>query len=205
VTTPVQSYPHIGLPLLGVHQGRNLATALGVLDCLRERGWRIERPPLVETLSTIRIPGRLELISATPPILLDVAHNADSTHALALTLEDSRFSRLEKVLIFGSSRDKDFRTQLQILESRFETIIITQTSSRERSCAPEEIVKLCGWEHRSNVIVCPSTTRAWEQAVSLAGREKLLVISGSFYLTGEMRGIARACEKNRQSPLRVTA
>lgn len=205
VTTPVRTYPRIGLPLLGIHQGRNLATALGVLDCLRERGWHLEESPLYEALSRIRIPGRQELISDAPPILLDVAHNADSTQALTATIASSRFRRLKKVLLFGSSRDKDIRTQLQMLEPAFETIILTRTSARERSCAPEDIVEICGWEHRPNVIVCPSTTHAWERAVSLAGSDKLLVISGSFYLTGEMRGIAASHQIDRQSPLRVTA
>jgi len=205
VTTPLGRYARIDLPLLGVHQGRNLATALGVLDCLREKGWTIEQPRLADALSKLRIPGRQELVCTAPPILFDVAHNADSTEALTATLQESRFHRMRKVLIFGSSRDKDIRTQLQMLEPHFETIIITQTSSRERSCAPAEIIEICGWEHSSKVIVCPSASEAWERAVSLVGSDKLLVISGSFYLSGEMRGIARTQQTNRQSPIRVTA
>ena len=205
VTTPVQTYSRIDLPLLGAHQGRNLATALGVLDCLRARGWRIAETQLAENLSRLRIPGRQELISAEPPVLLDVAHNADSTQALAATLAEPRFNRLAKVLIFGSSRDKDIRTQLHLLESAFETIVLTQASSRERSCTPEEIVELCGWEQRSNLVLCPTPAQAWQRAASLVESDKLLVVSGSFYLTGEMRGIIQAHQKNRQSPLRVTA
>lgn len=205
VVTPLRSDSRLGISLLGAHQGRNLATAVGVLDCLRERGWRIEDEHLNEALAGLKLPGRQELISETPPILLDVAHNPDSTEALVATLQEERFRHQRKLLIFGSSRDKDFRTQLQLLQPCFETMIITETTSRERSCAPEEIVRLCGWEPGPNLIVCASTTQAWECAVSLASPDRLLVISGSFYLTGEMRGMVTANQKNRQSPLRVTA
>jgi dihydrofolate synthase/folylpolyglutamate synthase len=86
-------------PLAGAHQVVNTATAAAVLqklgittDCIKEARW----------------PGRLEVVSTAPEILLDGAHNPAGARALADHIQ--RFYRDRPVwMIYGAMRDKSLK------------------------------------------------------------------------------------------------
>ena len=87
-------------PLLGDHQARNVAVAVGVAeelgvsegairDGVRRADWR----------------GRFEIVDRDPLVVLDAAHNPAAVDALVSTLDGFDYDELR--LVFGSMSDKD--------------------------------------------------------------------------------------------------
>src|SRR5206468_5703917 len=82
LTTPATKFEHLAVPLFGEHQAINCGLALSVIDKLKTRGIAINDARAMEGLARTSVPGRMELISQTPRVLVDGAHNAASIDAL---------------------------------------------------------------------------------------------------------------------------
>ena len=96
------------LPLLGAHQVSNAAVAVAVVEALRECGAYVPDASIQEGLNAVRWPGRMEVLSETPLVIADGAHNRDSARRFRETLAEY-FSRERAFLIVGTSSDKDIR------------------------------------------------------------------------------------------------
>ena len=68
-------YKNLKIKLAGRHQVVNAAVAVGTVETLMTRGIKIPKDAVVNGLYKARWPGRLEMISGTPRILIDAAHN----------------------------------------------------------------------------------------------------------------------------------
>ncbi len=62
------------LPFTGAHQVHNAATALTVLDVLREKHANITDEALQKGFASAYIPARMEILSQKPLVLLDGGH-----------------------------------------------------------------------------------------------------------------------------------
>ncbi|HZV77233.1 MAG TPA: folylpolyglutamate synthase/dihydrofolate synthase family protein [Candidatus Babeliales bacterium] len=119
VTTAGGSYA-LTLPLLGVFQRRNAATAIAVLENLPPQ-LRPAPDALARGFAEIAIPGRMELISGHPPVLFDIAHNAEKAASLAESLrEHFPGRRFHYVVAIGEAKDaRGILTTLAHLPSTF--------------------------------------------------------------------------------------
>ena len=121
------TYSDIFLPLHGEHQGANAATALAAVEAFF--GGQALDPEAVQTgFSKVTSPGRCEIVHRDPTIILDAAHNPHGAQALVKTLH-SEFTFDTLIGIFGAFADKDVLGILTELETVFDTIILTQSSS----------------------------------------------------------------------------
>lgn len=66
------------LCLLGDYQQQNAATALTVVDVLKDQGWHISETAVHTGLRETKWPARFELLSPKPPFIVDGGHNAQS-------------------------------------------------------------------------------------------------------------------------------
>ncbi len=130
----------ITLPLLGPHQAHNAAVALAGLDVLAEVQPRLAvgRDDVVRGFATLKWPARVEVLGHRPLLVIDGAHNGASAVALADTLR-ACFPATRRTLVFGTSRDKDIRGQLQALLPLFDEVIATRFLENPRSLSPETI------------------------------------------------------------------
>ncbi|MCZ7679865.1 MAG: bifunctional folylpolyglutamate synthase/dihydrofolate synthase [Sandaracinaceae bacterium] len=166
--------------LPGAHQRENAAIALGVLEALSEQGLSADPRAAVEE---VEWPGRLERVEANGPFLLDAAHNADGCEALAAHLA-SRPRR--RVLVFGAMADKDWRAMLAILRPHVDAVVCA-APPLSRAERPEVIAAACGGhpaEHARHAVAL---------ARELAGDDEV-VVAGSIYLMGEIRGLLLGLE-----------
>jgi dihydrofolate synthase/folylpolyglutamate synthase len=115
-------------------------------------------------------------------VLLDVAHNPDGAEALARFLGRQE---LDYNLLFGVLADKDAGEILPVLAAGARSVILTSPDS-ERALPPAEIEKLLP---AGRAVVVPAAAPALERA--LADDPELLVVCGSVYLVGEVRGLLR--------------
>jgi len=158
-------------PLLGRHQGENLALAVRAAEVLGASEAAIRAG-----LSRVKNPGRLERLG---PYLLDGAHNAEGARALARALSD-HFPEEKKVLVFAASRDKDHAGMARALRGLFEAVYLTRYPG-ERSADPQSLLPLF---ENAEIALDPSA------ALERARREHpdaLVVVAGSLYLLGDVR------------------
>jgi len=87
------------LPFTGAHQVHNAATALTVLDVLREKHANITDEALQKGFASAYIPARMEILSQKPLVLLDGGHNPGCEHDVAALFDDACF--LERDLRVG--------------------------------------------------------------------------------------------------------
>ena len=117
VTGPdgVPTYADLRIPLLGRHQLDNATTAVAILEQLRDQGVAIPEQALRTGLATARWPGRFELLSSRPALVVDSAHNENSARKLRAALAEwfPRPPRRQLALIFGASSDKDIAGMLE--------------------------------------------------------------------------------------------
>ena len=65
----------IHLNLKGLHQVLNATTALGAMEVLEDLGYPVSTAAMIDGLREVDWPGRLELVSSSPRVILDGAHN----------------------------------------------------------------------------------------------------------------------------------
>jgi len=181
LATPARRHD-LRLALLGDHQAHNLGLAVRAAETLAELGFaRIDPPAIAAGAAECRWPGRLEplLLPDGRRVLLDAAHNAAGAAVLAAFLD--RIGPVD--LLFGVLADKDYRDMLAVLSPRARHIVLTAPPN-PRAKDPAELAPLLG--DRWDVIVEPDPARALERALALGG--EILVVCGSIYLVGEIRG-----------------
>ena len=123
-------YRDIRLPLLGDFQAKNCALAMAVSETvfsdLSEKA-SVEMDAVRKRLSKINWPGRLELISGKPFILLDCCINRISTKAVKAVLAERKIEK--SVSIIAIPEDKDYRGVVQEMYPLSESIILTRTNN----------------------------------------------------------------------------
>lgn len=128
-----ETLPAIELSLLGEHQFANAATALAVCEVLRDDyGAEITTQALREGLKTVRWPGRLELISQNPKVLLDGAHNVDGIRSLVKALHtyaEGLLRRKRLLLCLGMLRDKEIEEVVELIVPLADEIFVTKPDS----------------------------------------------------------------------------
>jgi len=171
----------VRLPLIGEHQAQNAAVAVAALE-------NITDPPsksdIEKGLSTVEVPGRLEIVNKGPVVLLDGAHNPPAGQVLAKALLDL-YKEKRVVLVVGMMTDKDVSGFIEALSPATSAIIATKANS-PRALPPEEILKAaqgkCGWLYSASTV-----KEALELAMDKAGKDGVVVATGSFYVVGEAR------------------
>ena len=182
MSTPTSRFDHLQVPLLGEHQAYNCGVALGVIDALRQLGYRIPEQAAIDGLARVRIQGRLETIREQPRTIVDAAHNAASIAALMRGIGQN-ISYDSMVVIFGCSQDKDIDGMLSQIQLGADKIIFTHTGS-PRSADPHELHARFMEKAHKMAQVAETLEEAYAIARSCVTREDLICITGSVYLVG---------------------
>mgnify|MGYP001827215443 FL=1 len=185
------------LPLLGRHQAANAAIALSAIEALEACGVATVPDEAVRSgFEHTSWPGRLELIEREGcTVIVDGAHNPDGMGVLAATI-DALGDELpvgQATLLLGVMRDKEVGDMLRALagSERMGTAraIATVVPDTDRALpAPElaaEWTTVTGRQAEAIPDVDIALQRALDAAAAAGGP---LVIAGSLYLVGHLRG-----------------
>lgn len=204
VKTWRRTYDGLSLPVPGRHQRTNAALAVAVLECLASQKLVSPSPEAVRrAFAALSLPGRIELFHpdpAGPFIVVDGAHNPVSMRALAETLPELCKTASEGkagaspppiVLVIGMSEDKQIEETLREILSHVGTVFFT-AAANPRAARPERLRDAAARMGYVGKVVCVDTPReALRQAVACAGRDGLVIVTGSFYVAGDVLGILR--------------
>lgn len=172
------------IPLLGRHQLENATTALAALQVLLERGFRVTPAAVREGLERVQWPGRLEILSTDPLVVVDCAHNPYSTEVLRETLREW-FPGRRWVLIFGASADKDIPGMLRALLPITARLIVTR-SDHPRSATPVELADMAASVGRGAEIAV-NIRRAFQRTLTMWKPDTGVLVTGSIFLVAEAR------------------
>ncbi len=177
-------YPKLRLHLIGAHQLQNAATAVTVCEILQaEYGTNIPREAVYAALRKVQWPGRLEMLSRSPKVLLDGAHNVDGAKVLAEALP--LFTRRRLVLCLGMLADKEREKVVEMLVPFADDVIVTKPDS-PRAGDWRALAAIAEAYGRS--VECIEDPR--EAAVAGLGRlgpEDMLMVTGSLYMLADAR------------------
>lgn len=169
----------------GRYQSANAATALAAAEILADNGFRLDSSALRAGIDAARWPGRMELLSGAPRVLLDGAHNPDGARALADSLTD--YPRQRLILVTGVMSDKDAAGILApVLPLAHEVVAVTPAV--ERSLDAGRLAELCR-EKGLNAVAGGTVAEGLDLARQRAGAQDLILVCGSLFTVGEARAI----------------
>jgi dihydrofolate synthase/folylpolyglutamate synthase len=171
-------------PLLGDYQVENAALAIAVCELLNKDKADISRKNIQDGLTKIRWPGRLEIASNNPCVILDGAHNLIAARNLAKFLSENLPHR-RITLVVGILDDKPYGAMLKSLLPVCSRAIITRAKT-DRALAPQRLYAAAE-KIISDVTMIPEVTAAVRQAVETAGPHDVICIAGSLYVVGEAK------------------
>lgn len=172
------------LGLSGGHQMVNASLALAAAEVLMESGFIIQEDQIRRACEQVRWPGRLELIGQNPRILLDGAHNPAATRVLKKALQEG-FPRRRLILVVGIMADKDMAKMLADLIPPADFIILTRPKM-DRAASIERLRQLAS-AFQKPFTENADVGQALDQALTMAGHEDLVLVSGSLFTVGEAR------------------
>ena len=171
--------------LLGLHQIENAGMALALLDSYcQATGLELPDNALVaQALEETRWPGRLEVVSREPLMILDGAHNPHAIKALLATLKE-RFTDYQKEILFTCIKTKALEDMLDLLETLPGTKI-TLTHFEDSRATDEKVLKELADSRNLNY-------QDWQEFLDqkLSENEEkqtVRIITGSLYFLAQVR------------------
>ncbi len=176
----------VRMPVLGVFQRTNVATAIAVLEQLGEN-LRPSVDDFVRGFTELAIAGRMELISGNRPnVVFDIAHNAEKAESLVASLHESFAGRrVHYVVAIGETKDAGGIIQtLSALPSSF-TFTSFAVPGR-RAVPPARLARIAEslgkWGRAiADPIEALTVARRWAQF------DDVVVVTGSTFLVAELR------------------
>ncbi len=177
-------YYNIKVSSCAIYQCMNVSLALYTVR--RLLGVQLTQETAAEAVARTSWPCRMEEVR--PGILLDGAHNPNGMQAL---LQSLSCRRERKILLFAASSDKDIETMAHEITASgvFEQYIIT-SSGGARAADAGYVGRLFQDYTDKEVKICQDAGQALRYGKKIR-QDRLLVVAGSLYLTGLIRGLCK--------------
>ena len=169
------------IPLLGLHQVENAATAYAAL---KTSGLDVSDEAIQKGFANVKWRARFEVARRDPPVIFDSAHNQDSFAKLHETLQ-TYFPDKQVYLIFGASEDKNIPGMFAEMKPKIKKLLVTR-ADHPRALEMEKIVKLANQAGVEAEAVSP-VEMALARALELSAKDGSIVLSaGSMFVTAEV-------------------
>ena len=179
-------YDGVRVPVVGRCQASNAALAVAALEALSTRG--IPHSLVERGLPEVAWPGRMEVVQTAPLVLLDGAHNAHATAALAASLQELCRDRPLHLLV-GMSADKSPEALGRQLGGLAASITCTK-SAHPRALDPTELAsRLAPYGPEVHVMADPLD--AYTYVLNTVSPRAAIVVTGSLFLVGQLRSALR--------------
>ena len=171
--------------LLGIHQIENAGMAITLLDTYcQETGRKLVANDLVaQAIEETSWPGRLEIISKDPLMILDGAHNPHAIKALVVTLQE-RFADYQKEILFTCIKTKALEDMLDLLSALPDTEL-TLTHFEDGRATDEEVLKEAARSRKLNY-------QNWhgfldQKMINDEETKTVRIVTGSLYFLSQVR------------------
>jgi len=188
---------HVQSSLHGSHQHRNVALAIAsAVALVQKHGFLISVRSMEEGIHNNRWPGRLEEIHCCGKRwILDVAHNPAGAWALRSGWKQIADPGQPATLLFSCLRDKPADEMARILFPEFSQVVLAPIHSLRASSL--ELLQNAALQAGVTPVVAPSVADAIRKFVE-ENETKVIVVSGSVYLVGEVRALLTHMEEEKR-------
>ena len=164
------------LPLMGLHQVENIQTALAVLYSIPDM--EIASDVIKAGFEKVQFRGRMEILSETPLVIYDVAHNPQATDSLFRSLI-AHFPSRKIIAVMALLKDKDSEQVIEALCPYAQQLVCTEIPGHESSPSAElaNIGRKLGIESTSIQDIYLAT----DEVKQKLDDDSLLIIFGSHY------------------------
>lgn len=191
----------INISLIGKHQVQNALTAIEAIKVISEKFY-VSNSNLISGLKNAFIPARMQVISKSPFILIDGAHNISGASFLAESILQY-FPEKYIIGIVGILDDKDINGVFShVLPLLSEVILVKPNNNRSSTL---KSMMLIAKKFNKNVIAMNDLSSAIIKATSIQQENASLIIFGSLYLAGEAINFFNCSSflKNIKEPLHI--
>ncbi len=182
--TPFGTYEDLLVPLHGAHQSENAAIAIVAVESFFDR--LLDETVVQEAFRSVTMPGRFEVVSHSPLLILDGAHNPDGARAAALTLRDEFDVAGRRVLVIGMLGGRDVVEMLESLDVRNADLVIACTPNSPRAVPAVDVAAVV---RAMGVMVeqIDDVPTAVQRAIDVSTEDDVILVAGSLYVAGAAR------------------
>lgn len=185
IQTPFRFYKNLQIRLMGKHQTENAALAVMAADWLTQYlAFDISEAAIRTGLKQAHWPGRFEVISKSPLVIIDGAHNEAGVAGLVATVKE-RYPEKRKHLVFTALKDKDLTKMIAQLDALADELTFVQFDFPRASTA-EQLYEQSNAKQKRCI---PDWRQAVQEKLSQLTDDDLLLITGSLYFLAEVRPV----------------
>jgi dihydrofolate synthase/folylpolyglutamate synthase len=173
--------------LRGEKQLQNASTCLAALDTLNKL-LPVSMNAVRQGLTEAVIPGRFQVISTQPMIILDVAHNPSAASVLSKNLSATKPTG-RTYAVFAMLQDKDIHGVIQELKNDIDYWLVSTTYSMRAATADyiiDEMYKAGILNDEDRIHKFPDCVAAFVFACEHATKNDRICIFGSFYTVSDV-------------------
>ena len=163
------------IPLMGEHQIENASIAKAAVKAL-PRSFVVSDKDILDGLHNTKWPGRFDVISKNPTLIIDGAHNPDAANKLRNALE-KYYPTQNKIFVTGMLKDKDQDEVMRIM-APLASSILTVTTEGARSFSATDLAKVA-LKYNSNVSSVGGIEEALDLAYLMADKKDVIVVFGT--------------------------
>lgn len=181
-----ETIPELPHPALyGDNQIHNATTVVAVIEALQSR-LPVSREAIGRGLANTVLPGRFQIVSGEPPLILDVAHNPHAAAVLAANLEKTPVSGITHA-VFGAMADKDIDGVIEQMKGCVDRWYLTDLPLPRAASADMLKQKLlaagvAGAPDDPCITLYHQATDALAAARNKAGKNDRIIAFGSFWV-----------------------
>lgn len=189
VRTSRHVYDQLFVALHGAHQGDNAAVAVAAVEAFFDAPLTDEL--VREAFAAVEVPGRFEVMSRGPLVIIDAAHNPDGARVAVRSLDEGFGEGRSRILVVGLLQGRDPGEMLDALGADRAEVVIVCAPDWPRAIPAEEVAAVAR-DKGLEVEVVPDVEDAVHRALALATDEDTILVTGSFYVIGPARRLLLA-------------
>lgn len=178
------SYEELEISMIGQHQTENASLAVIAADFLNQAGFQVTEDSIRRGLREAYWPGRFEILSEKPLVVIDGAHNKEGITALVHEISN-RFKNRSIHIVFAAMKDKKLDEMIAMLDGIADQITFVSFDF-PRAAKAEELYKISRSTKKMAV-------EDWEKYIreKLENQEsnEILVVTGSLYFISEAKPV----------------
>ena len=185
--------------LQGGHQVDNAALVLAACEAIKKRAPELSIEDIRSGLMQNCWPGRLEVVSENPTIILDGAHNFIAARNLGRFLS-ANFANQNITMVIGILDDKPYKAMLNCLLPPASRVILTQAKIN-RAMEPQKLETIAR-DILPAVTIISDVKQALASAIKTAKPDDVICVAGSLYVVGEAKealdkGLLNKCRSSK--------
>jgi len=179
-------YKNIEIILKGKKQIQNAAICIECIKVLKNLGHVVSEKSIREGLKTVIHKARMEMLSKSPLIIYDGAHNEPAIENLQ-SMVDMYYSNLKRTYIVSILKRKDYKKMIQLLlQDKEAKFIFTSGNNSERYTSKEELYNVALQYRKNQIMDKIELDEAINYILKNSNENTVNLIVGSFYIYGDV-------------------